>query len=192
MYRYHSAYPRWVEILLTGLLFILVAACALALLIVAFAPRGEDGASEIFEHELRIVTTNSMDECEFTDVSGYEIKSIPKNSMIVVERLPDDEAAAAAWYADLEVGDVLTVRYTYIHQVTITHRITSITEKDDGGYIIELAGDNTASDESMLYQVIDTSDETSTNYVIGRVAGQSRFWGAIVGSLQRVFYYASR
>ena len=70
--------------------------------------------------------------------------------------------------------------------MTITHRITSIEEKEDGGYIIKLAGDNKASSETTLYQTIDTSDETSTNYVIGRVKGQSHILGVVIGTMQRV------
>ena len=190
MYRYGLRHPVWLETLITCFLLFLVVVSVLHVLIAAFAPRGEDGASELWGHELRIVTTDSMEECDETDVSAFDIKSIPSNSMIFVEKTPEDEALAHEWYAGLKVGDVLTVRYTYVHQMTITHRITSIEEKEDGGYIIKLAGDNKASDETTLYQTIDTSDKTSTNYVIGRVKGQSRFLGSIIGPLQKFVVFA--
>ena len=51
---------------------------------------------------------------------------------------------------NVKVGDVLTFRYVYATQVTITHRITSITEEANGEFIIELAGDNKNSEDGQL------------------------------------------
>ena len=167
-------------------IFIIVALIAVALTIIA--PRGEDGASTIFGYELRIVESDSMEEHPDTDVSSYKIKSFSKDTLIALERVPDGIGAAKEWYSSVKVGDVLTVRYTYNRQVTITHRVVGIEKKDDGsGYIIKLQGDNLNSNASLLTQEIDTSDENSTNYVIGRVVWTSYFAGVLISGGQRVF-----
>ena len=77
---------------------------------------------------------------------------------------------------------MLTFRYKYTEQTTITHRITKITEKDVG-YLIELAGDNKASEET-LTQLIDTSDTQSFNYVIGKVVWANYPLGWLVYALK--------
>jgi hypothetical protein len=136
-------------------------------------------------YQMRIVTSESMAKSEFTDVSGYEIKDIPLRSMVFVQVVPDDVDEAEQWYRDLKVGDVLTFRYVYTTQVTITHRITSIREKETGGFIIELAGDNKNADDSQMVQTIDTSIEDSTNYVIGKVTGQAYLFGVIMSFLMQ-------
>jgi hypothetical protein len=110
-----------------------------------------------------------MAACDHTDVSGYRIKDIPIRSLIFVRMIPEDPDDAYEWYQNLQVGDVLTFRYVYTNQVTITHRITSITEKETRGFLIELAGDNKNAESDQLYQTIDTSIPNSTNYVIGKV-----------------------
>ena len=134
---------------------------------------------------MRVVTSDSMAKCEYTDVSAFEIKDIPINSMIFVQVVPDDPAEADEWYKSLKVGDVLTFRYVYTKQVTITHRISSITEKQSGGYIIELVGDNKNSEDGQLTQTIDTSIPYSTNYVIGKVTGQSYVFGVVMSFLRQ-------
>ena len=187
MYRLYRPYSRFAEVMLAFLFAVLFVICLLAIFITVVAPKGADGASQIFGYELRIVATDSMDKCEKTDVSAYEIGSIPKDCMIAVELVPERETESYDWYSALEVGDVLTIRYAYAQQMTITHRITAITPKDDGtGYTIELAGDNKYSDESTLYQIIDTSDKQSRNYVIGKVVWKSQFCGGFVGAVQRI------
>lgn len=186
-YKYREGSGFWASCVRTFfvLLFVLVAA---VLFIALTAPRGVDGASQIFGHELRIVESNSMQEHPDTDVSAYEIGSFKKNTMVALELLPEGDKEALDWYASVKVGDILTVRYTYNRQVTITHRVTSIKEKDDGtGYIIKLQGDNLNSNASQLTQEIDTSDTDSTNYVIGKVVWKSYPVGVVIGGLQRVF-----
>ena len=133
---------------------------------------------------MRVVTSDSMAECELTNVSDYEIKDIPLGSMVFIQLVPEDKAEADEWYRSLKVGDVLTFKYVYSTQVTITHRIVSIDEKETGGFLIELAGDNKNSENSQLYQVIDTSLAGSTNYVIGKVTGQSLAFGSVVSALK--------
>ena len=162
------------------LLYIFLAISIFAVFLTAFSKKDIDGAAEIFGYQMRIVTSNSMAECEHTDVSGFDIQDIPVRSLIFVEIMPEDPAAADEWYRGLKVGDVLTFRYVYTKQVTITHRIVSISEKETGGFVIELAGDNKNADDGQLTQIIDTSIPNNTNYVIGKVTGQSRLIGAIM------------
>lgn len=167
------------------LLYIFLAISIFAVFLTAFSKKDIDGAAEIFGYQMRIVTSNSMAECEHTDVSGFDIQDIPVRSLIFVEIMPEDPAAADEWYRGLKVGDVLTFRYVYTKQVTITHRIVSISEKGTGGFVIELAGDNKNADDGQLTQIIDTSIPNNTNYVIGKVTGQSRLIGAIMTFLMQ-------
>ena len=158
--------------------------CVAALLLTVLSKRDIDGAATLFGYQMRVVTSDSMAENELTDVSAYEIGAIPVRSMVFVECVPEDEAEAAEWYANIKVGDVLTFRYFYTSQVTITHRVAAIEKQDNGGYLIELEGDNKNSETGQLMQVIDTSDTDSPNYVIGKVVGQSYPLGYLISLLQ--------
>ena len=106
-------------------------------------------------------------------------------TMIFVEVMPDDPAEAEEWYRSLKVGDVLTFRFVYTTQVTITHRVVAITEKETGGFIIDLAGDNINDESGQLYQSIDTSIPHNTNYVIGKVVGQAYPLGVVMSFLMQ-------
>ena len=99
--------------------------------------------------------------------------------------MPTDPAEADAWYRSIKVGDVLTFRYVYTSQLTITHRVVGITEKETGGFIIELEGDNKDSDSKLLRQVIDTSEPNALNYVIGKVTGQAYLFGLFLTILKQ-------
>lgn len=172
-------------VILEILLYLFLAICVFAVVLTIAAKKDSDGAAEIFGYQMRIISSDSMAKCDATDVSGYDIKSLPLRSMVFIKLAPrGDEAAAREWYSKLRVGDVLTFRYVYTQQVTITHRITSISPKDDGGYIIELRGDNKASDSELMSQVIDTSDTSSPNYVIGKVSASSLALGAVLSLLR--------
>jgi hypothetical protein len=174
---------RVTGVILTCILAVL---CTAMVVITIISPKGADGASQIFGYELRIVESNSMEECEATDVSKYEIGSFSKNTMIIVALVPEREDEAFDWYSEVEVGDVLTVRYTYDRQITLTHRVTKVTLNEDGkSYTIELQGDNVNSDASQLTQVIDTSKRDSRDYVIGKVIWKSYSIGSVVSGLQR-------
>ena len=171
----------------TILTWILAVLCTAMIIITIISPKGADGASQIFGYELRIVESNSMEACAETDVSKYEIGSFSKNTMIIVDLVPERVDEAYDWYSDIEVGDVLTVRYTYDRQVTITHRVTKITLNEDGkSYTIELQGDNINSDAKQLTQVINTADTEGRNYVIGKVIWENYAVGSVVSGLQRV------
>jgi len=167
------------------LLYTFLIVCLIGVTLTVTAKRDEDGTSTIFGMQMRYVLTESMEECDATDVSDYDIKDIPQKSMIFVDVVPRDPVDAAEWYSDLEEGDVLTFKYVYTRQETITHRIIDIEEKKDGtGYIITLRGDNVSEDGGALTQVIDTSKSNSPNYVIGKVVGQSYFLGLLVHTLK--------
>ena len=157
--------------------YVVLMVCIVGVAFTITGKKEKDGAVSVFGMQMRLVITNSMEKCDATDVSAYKIKDIPLNSMIFIEEVPDDPAKAKEWYSQLAVGDVLTFKYDgySTRQMTITHRITEIEEKDDGsGYIIRLEGDNKNTEDGALVQEIDTSKRaTSFNYVIGKVTGQS-------------------
>lgn len=172
------------KIALDILLYLFLAVCVVTLVLTISSKKDIDGASELFGYQMRVISSDSMAKCELTDVSDYEIGSIPLRSMIFVKVMPEDEAETDAWYRSLKVGDVLTFRYVYANQVTITHRIISIEEKPTGGFLIELAGDNKNSDSGQLTQTIDTSIDNNPNYVIGKVTGQFFLLGFIISLLK--------
>lgn len=173
------------NIVLNVLLYIFLIICILSVIVTVISKRDSDGAAEIFGYQMRIVTSDSMAKCEYTDVSDFDIKDIPIRSMVFVKMVPDDPDEATEFYRSLDEGDVLTFRYVYTTQVTITHRITSIIEKETGGFIIELAGDNKSSEDGQMVQTIDTSVLNSPNYVIGKVVGQAYLFGAIMSFLMQ-------
>lgn len=171
------------NIFLNIIMYVFLILCVFTVFITVSARRATDGAAEIFGYQMRIVVSDSMAKCENTDVSDFDIKSIPVRSMVFVKTMPKDKDKANEWYDDIEVGDVLTFRYVYTTQETITHRVIAIEEKDTGGYIIELKGDNSASEQGALVQVIDTSVPNNMNYVIGKVTGKSYLIGLIISFL---------
>lgn len=166
------------------LLYLFLAICIFSVLVTVFSKKDADGAAEIFGYQMRVVTTDSMAKCELTDVSDFKIKSLPVGTLLFIKTMPQDEAEADEWYSSLEAGDVLTFKYVYDRQVTITHRITEISEKPGGGYIIRLEGDNKNSDSDQLTQVIDTSIVGNTNYVIGEVTAKSFLLGFVINLLK--------
>ena len=167
-------------------MFIFLAVCILAIIMTLFGKRDEDGTTEIFGHQMRIVVSDSMAKSEYTDVSNYKIKHIPINSIVFIKLVPDDPAEADAWYRDeVAIGDVLTFRYVYTNQVTITHRVVGIEEKETGGYLIHLEGDNKSSNSELLKQTIDTSIPNSTNYVIGEVIGTNFLFGLFLSIISK-------
>lgn len=165
------------------LLYTALAIGIFAVLFTLTARKSETGAAQIFGYQLLSVESASMEENPDTDVSEYDVKSIPEHSLVFVQVKPSDPQKRHEWYSSLEVGDVLTFRYRYVRQVTVTHRITKITDNGEGGYLIELKGDNATDPDSV--QTINTSlDESSPNYIIGKVTGQSRFLGKLLYAIR--------
>ncbi len=165
------------------LTYLFFALCLFTVVLSIATKKEGDGAAKLFGKQMRIVVSDSMAKCEETDVSDYKIKDIPVKSMVFIDLVPKDEAKAQEWYADLEVGDVLTFRYVYVRQETITHRITEITPKE-GGYLIHLEGDNKASDAKTLTQTVDTTQTDSPNYIIGKVTAQSYPLGVLLTAVK--------
>lgn len=166
------------------LLYIVIAIALFAVIVSITAKKDIDGTATIFNTQLRFVQSSSMEKCEDTDVSQYKIKSIKVKSCIFIEVMPEEETKQAEWLDKIQIGDVLTFKYAYTKQETITHRVIKKEEKSSGGYIITLEGDNKADGVTLGKQVIDTSDETSLNYIIGKVKGQSYILGLIVYALK--------
>lgn len=166
------------------LLYIIIIFALFVLIISITSKKDSDGTSTVFGKQLRFVQSNSMAECELTDVSGYKIKSIPVKSCVFIEVAPENEQEKAEWYKGLKVGDVLTFKYVYTKQETITHRIVNIVENESGGYLITLQGDNKNLDSNLLSQTINTSLSDSPNYIIGKVTGQSYLLGLLVYALK--------
>lgn len=166
------------------LVYFFLALCLFAVIVTVFAKREADGTARIFGYQFRTVASESMAKCDQTDVSEYKIKSIPLGSMIIIESVPSDEDEAAEWYASLKVGDVLTFRYVYETQVTITHRIVAIRDNGQGGYYIDLEGDNKYVGQDQLEQTLDTSLDGSPNHAIGKVVGQSYILGLFLTLLK--------
>lgn len=163
------------------LLYIFIAICLIGVILTITAKQDADGTVTFFGRQMRIVLSSSMEKCDATDVSGYDIKDIPVNSIVFIETVPEDEAEATAWYEGLEEGDVLTFKYVYVKQETITHRITGI---DHTRGLIRLEGDNKDSDANTLEQTINYKEKNSPNYVIGKVTGTSYLLGLFVYMLK--------
>ena len=175
------------RILLNVLLYIFIGICAIMLVLTIASKRSESGGVELFGYQFMTVATGSMEKGDHTVDPSYDIQSISKNSLIFVQSKPSDPEALAQWYEDLEIGDVLTFRYQYAKQVTITHRIIDKDINASGGYIITLQGDNQTEGNTLGVQTIDTSADpaTATNYIIGKVTGQSYLLGLFLTILSQ-------
>ena len=172
------------NVLLFAFLALAIGTVALTVVSKLNAKNKGDDAVSVFGYQMRIVETNSMGECDDTDVSKFDVKSIPQYSMVFIETVPEDKAEAEQWYKSLKVGDVLTFKYVYTQQVTITHRVISITPSDDGGLTVTLEGDNKTEDTDLLTQVINTADTDSPNYIVGKVVGHNFLFGLFLNFLR--------
>lgn len=184
-----SPLKKIINIASTVLLIFFIALAVLSLILTITA-KNNNGAATIFGTQIRYVLTESMEECEETkaEISKYDIQDIPKDSMIFIETVPENEAEAKKWYGALKVGDVLTFTYDYGGtQQVITHRIKDIYPNKDGGYTILLQGDNKNSTTNLGTQEIDTSTppEIATKYVIGKVTGQCYIFGWFITTLKK-------
>lgn len=174
-----------VKIVLDVILYLFLAVCLFGVIVTIASKKDADGTANIFGRQVRFVQSSSMEKCDQTDVSDFKIKDIPVKSLVFIKTVPKDDDKAAEWYASLKVGDVLTFKYVYGKQETITHRIVEIIPKEDGsGYVITLEGDNKAADGGNLTQTIDTSLTDSPNYIIGKVTATSYFLGLFAYALK--------
>ena len=148
--------------------------------------KDKDDAINIFGYQMRIVISPSMEKNESTynEIKKFKIKNLKVKSLVFIKKVTNNENL---WYENIKIGDVLTFRYTYDNkQETITHRVIDIYENESGiGYTIKLQGDNRDNDDSVAIQTIDTSDENSTNYIIGKVVAKTYFFGLLIYSLKQ-------
>lgn len=173
------------NIITTVLTVVIVAFALLFVVLTLSSNKDSDGTSEIFNKQFRIITTNSMEKCDETDVSGYDIKSLSVNDMVFIELVPEDEEEAFEWYDSLNDGDVLTFKYVYTEQIVITHRLIEKEYiKETNSFKLYLMGDNKNADVNLLTQTINTADKDSMNYVIGKVVGKSTLLGNVVSLLK--------
>ena len=173
-----------INVIFNILLGVFIVCAAFVLTISVVSKKDSDGTATIFNTQLRFVQSDSMDECDQTDVSQYKIKSIKVKSCVFVNVIPEDEEERAKWLDEIEIGDVLTFKYVYTKQETITHRVVNKVSNNNGGYIITLEGDNKSSTTGTLKQTINTSDVDSPNYIVGKVVGQSYVLGLIIYALK--------
>lgn len=174
------------DVVATVIVVIVVILAVLVLIITLTSKKSPDGATNIFGYQMRTILTGSMEkckhddpneECDHLDVSEYEIGHLPVNTMIFIELVPTDKASADKWYDGLNKGDVLTFQYSGIG--VVTHRIIDKQPTGNGGWRIDLMGDNRGSDGTAGVQTIIT-DKQGTNYVIGKVVAQNEFLGNVV------------
>lgn len=171
-------YKKIIKIIGNIIVFCVMVLAIFLLFITVTAKKDSDGASNIFGYQIRFIKSDSMEKNEFTNVSKYEIKDIKTKSLVFIKLKPQNTDELAEWYSNLKIGDVLTFKYLYTKQETITHRIVDIKDNNKGGYLIYLEGDNKGSSNTItLKQIIDTSAENSPNFIIGKVTKTSYFLG---------------
>jgi hypothetical protein len=160
--------------------FVFVAA-VFTFLTISMKSNNKDGVT-IFGHQMMLVETGSMEKNDLVNVEDYEIKSIKQNSLIFVKVVDEDNPNE--FYDDIEINDVLTFKYMIGNkQQTITHRVIDIKEKEDG-FVFYLRGDNINADGTTSTQILDTTNEDSFNYVVGKVVGVSYFVGVLVTAVK--------
>ena len=172
------------SIILNVLLIIFIILSTLGVIAAIINKKTGDDALTIGNTQTRLVLTESMEANPLTDVSSYEIKDIPVNSLVFIEVI--DKNNKDAFYDSLKVGDVLTFEY-YMNGriVIITHRLIGKESKETGGYILTLRGDNINSDGSTSCQTIDTSlSDVAFNKVIGKVTYVEPTLGNIITFLK--------
>lgn len=176
------------NVVLSVLMYVFIAICIVGVVFAVSAKKESDGATTIFGTQMRFVLSNSMAKSENSvNVDDFEIKDIPVKSMVFIKVAPRGREEFNEWCKEqeLKVGDVLTFKYVYVKQETITHRITYIEYiEEKGGYEIHLAGDNKNSESENLEQIIYTYEIGSPNYVVGQVVGQSYILGCFVNILK--------
>lgn len=175
------------------LMYTFLVLCLVSLIFTISASRkAENESPSFFGHKILLVLTGSMEKNDAVDVSEYKIKDIPQYSAVIVKERPDTAEEFTQWCSELQVGDVLTFKYLRLTgnlQDSITHRIIAIEyHEDEGGYRIELAGDNNISEVTEKYgdtQVIYTwNDEAyggkTNEYIEGKVVGKSNVLGLLL------------
>ena len=110
------------------------------------------GSLDFRDREVRTIITDSMDG-ERTD---YPISTIPKDSLVMVRLLSDDEKQ------DIQTGDVVQFWY---HGILNHHRVVS--NDAENGFVIT-KGDNSDVTEKVYYENI-RGEVVGTNHVLGEL-----------------------
>lgn len=185
-----------VKVLLDVVTYVFIVLCIVCVVFTITAKKS-DGAINMFGYQARIVVSESMEKCSETNTDNFDIKDIPLKSLVFIDLVPTDDAEAKEWYANLEVGDVVTFKYKYDRHEVITHRIVEKIENLDkdgnptGWFTFSMRGDNkalssdpNASQADLGTQTINTEVE-SVNYIIGKVTGQSKVLGFVLYALKQ-------
>lgn len=140
------------------IVFGVIIASLLVLPVASFFYHLNGDSNDFVDSELLIVPTGSMDG----GPTGYEISTIPKDSLIIVHMLSDAEKEA------LKVGDVVTFYQGGVYKV---HRIISISADT-----VTTKGDASSSADLPI-----PKDE-----VKGKVVGVSTIVGDVVSAIWKV------
>lgn len=171
---------RVLEIIFNAVLYTFLIVCVVSVLLTVLSKKDRDGAADVFGYQFRLVETNSMGASGNTNVSKFDIKSIPQGSLVIIEIVPENEKDAQKWYDSLREGDVLTFKYNnYDGQKIITHRIDEKNPLDNGSYELILKGDNVNGGTQTVY----TDGRDVYNYVIGKVTFSSYALGVVMSFL---------
>lgn len=138
-------------------IFVIVVTC-LVMVVSSFFYHLNGDSYDYSRSELLIVPTGSMDG----GPTGYEISTIPKDSIIISHFLTDEEKD------QLKVGDVITYHQDGIYKV---HRIVSI-----NGDTIITKGDAAHS----------TDDPITKDVVVGKVVGVSAIVGNVIFAIRDI------
>lgn len=133
-----------------------ISAVILLVVVSSFFYHLNGDSNDYSRSELLIVPTGSMDG----GPKDYEIRTIPKDSMIISKHLTDEEKD------QLKVGDVVTFTQYDIHKV---HRIISI----DGDTIV------TKGDASRY-----ADDPITKDVIVGKVVGVSVMVGDVISTVR--------
>ena len=131
---------------------VLVVALVLAVLSVSAFYTANGNSLDVRDREVRLIVTDSMDG----ERMPYSVPTIPKDSLVVVRLISDDEKA------ELKEGDVVQFRYG---SVLNHHRVVSNNVEE--GYVIT-HGDNTDSNETVYYSAI-RGEVMGANHAAGEV-----------------------
>ena len=137
-----------------------------------------NGNSADFSHrEVRVIITDSMDG-EPRD--EYEIKTIPKDSLVMVRLLSDSEKE------DIQVGDVIQFR---MGNILNHHRV--IENNTEEGYVIT-QGDNTSSPDPKISYDRIRGEVVGVNHALGEIVHFVKTYVFVLLILIVVIFIASK
>ena len=112
--------------------------------------------------EVILILTNSMDG----DSTEYEIHSFPKNTLVMVKHLSEEEKQ------DIQIGDVISFHY---ESILVHHRVVEL--HIDDGYV------NTQGDNLKTKELVYLSD------INGEVIGTNYWLGVLTAFVKTYFFF---